>query len=787
MKTNLLRASIIIVTTMQLSACGGGGGGSSTTLPVIPDSDTSNPYIPIEPIDLSGLTISPGTYSQQTKTNTTDLWDEGYKGLGVTIGVVDSGLNPNHPDFYDDNGYSRIDWQNARGVVSPDGYSISFNDEYIDIDAPDYHGTHISSIAAGREFGIAPEATLLPVNVFFDESSAYNTAIHAGVDYAASKTPIINVSITQMVNLSIEGGSSSEYNRYLDTLLGSTSVLVTAAGNGGTDSIGDPVGAEHFENYNEFRNLSINSQLDNKILHVIALDNSSDQIASFSNFPGSCSDVSILSDLSCDNTTMEQIQNNFISVPGTAIEAAYGGYDGSASTYSASYSGTSMATPIVSGGLALLLSAWDQLTPQQAVAILKESANNSGVYSDSATYGVGLMDLQAAIAPLGELKSLGSVSTSEPSSLSTEASYSLNESSLKLPSELKNLSQLDALKSVAYFDKYNRDYAIDVSQLIEVDKKAIEWNRFWAKTAHTQQDYDLDEFTLQLTFNPTESIGIESIALSSNDFDMHWAMNSDDHFLVNSNLHGQSKTNHFQSDQETEFGHSFASAIRLAPNLKLSAAVQSSQNDWLAWQNNMAGKDTPISYDKTSHAAGIFYQATANLELGLATQIEHQKDNLFNSFSSGAFAFGEDNILQSNMLTMNYHQGNNQLFSSFKYGKLIDNRAQSGSYFNVNSATMAELKLGWLHNLSKTSLWGLQAYNSNQLIDANITLTLPTGMDANGLTEYTSFDYKHQGKLIADSVEMFYRSNLTSNTQLLFNVVQTPDDKGLGLSLSGSF
>lgn len=66
-------------------------------------------------------------------------------------------------------------------------------------------------------------------------------------------------------------------------------------------------------------------------------------------------------------------------------------------------SGTSMAAPHVSGALALLMDLFPTLSAEQITERTLVSANKSGIYADSATYGQGLLDLQAASNPIGGL------------------------------------------------------------------------------------------------------------------------------------------------------------------------------------------------------------------------------------------------------------------------------------------------------------------------------------------------------------------------------------------------
>jgi hypothetical protein len=78
------------------------------------------------------------------------------------------------------------------------------------------------------------------------------------------------------------------------------------------------------------------------------------------------------------------------------------GYNLSASS-SGGYSGTSFAAPAVSGAIALLMSAAPNITAQQALQILFQTANKSGAYAQSAIFGQGVMDLNQAMQPVGQV------------------------------------------------------------------------------------------------------------------------------------------------------------------------------------------------------------------------------------------------------------------------------------------------------------------------------------------------------------------------------------------------
>ena len=173
--------------------------------------------------------------------------DMGYDGSGVIIGLVDSGLEYDHINFYDNNGNLRIKriWQQGDNTgTPPDGFS--YGSEYttqseiegIKYDTPTgTHATHVAGIAAGGYrgsdfYGIAPNADIVYVK-FGDNQTSVTDAISYIYSYAESvgKPAVINLSISSFVG-SRDG--SSFFDRVADELQGSGHLMVGAASNYGS-------------------------------------------------------------------------------------------------------------------------------------------------------------------------------------------------------------------------------------------------------------------------------------------------------------------------------------------------------------------------------------------------------------------------------------------------------------------------------------------------------------------------------------------------------------------------
>ncbi|WP_433519475.1 S8 family serine peptidase [Nonomuraea sp. CA-143628] len=246
----------------------------------------------------------------------TEAWKQGFTGKGVTVAVLDSGYDPDHPDL--------------KGVVT---HERNFSDEP-DIRDNLGHGTHVASIVAGageKYRGVAPGANLA-VGKVGGRSGPSDSAVLAGMEWAATEVK------AKVVSMSLGGPDTPEADpveQAVNTLSERTGTLfVISAGNSGAQApVSTPGSAD-------------------AALTVGAVDDH-DRVAGFSSRGPREGDHAIKPD---------------ITAPGVDIMAAEAG-----GTY-VERSGTSMAAPHVAGAAAIMAQRHPDWTGQQLKAALIGSA-----------------------------------------------------------------------------------------------------------------------------------------------------------------------------------------------------------------------------------------------------------------------------------------------------------------------------------------------------------------------------------------------------------------------------
>lgn len=354
----------------------------------------------------------------------------GSTGLGVTIAIVDTGIDLDHPEFA---GRIAIGGKCFGADANCDGGAALGDDD-------NGHGTHVAGIAAAANdgvgnTGVAPEATLLPVKVLAASGEGTYGVVAAGISYASAQG-------ADVINLSLGGPApsiASDYNSLLASLQAAaqTSVIVAAAGNDGNGRL--PIYPAAF---------ATQPGIVGSMIIAGSLRPNGTVISRFSNTPGNGG---------CTGTRTARVcfKDVFLVAPGENIYSTLP--DG---TYG-NATGTSMAAPYIAGAAAVVLSAAPYLTPQEVASILFTSAIDLGKPGTDPIYGRGLVNPVGAIAPLGSL----SISTSGATTSGYKGTGNLRVSGLS--GVLANgLRGSQAARDLTFFDAFGRDYRVDLTKSI---------------------------------------------------------------------------------------------------------------------------------------------------------------------------------------------------------------------------------------------------------------------------------------------------------------------------------
>ncbi|MDW7725840.1 MAG: S8 family serine peptidase [Candidatus Methanoperedens sp.] len=304
--------------------------------------------------------------------NATGVWEFGIDGTGINVSVVDTGINASHPDFSG----RVIGWVDFVSGIN----TLSYDDNG--------HGTHVAGTVAGNgsggtATGVAPNVSLFGVKVLNATGRGPISNVTEGIEWSVdNRADIISLSLGLYDNNSFLANA-------INNAVNSGVVVIAAAGNCG------PTGNPNCPSLGD-RTIAYPAAQENVI--AVGATYINDVIAGFS---------------SRGPTTDERIKPD-VSAPGVDINSLR--HDSSG--YRNDYSGTSMATPHVSGAAALLLHAANtlgiSLTPSDIKNILKNTAVDLGAEGNDNTYGAGRIDVFAAIKSLDTAPAVSANPTSYP-------------------------------------------------------------------------------------------------------------------------------------------------------------------------------------------------------------------------------------------------------------------------------------------------------------------------------------------------------------------------------------
>ncbi len=346
--------------------------------------------------------------------------DNDWVGQNVLVGVMDDGIRA----IRDLEGQVNTGLSRDFGYIENNGKRVNRSGADQIGDQGSDHGTLVAGIIAARDDGegiqgLAPGATLVSLRVTAerDGEKIWGIGRDDALRHAANhQIPIVNMSLARSPG---SRGSSSFMNALEYYNRRANGLLVAAAGNNSAATSGNIV--------------DFDSRFAESWLFVAALETSGENydLADYSNRCG---------------TLMQRC----VVAPALNMSInASGNYQ--------NFGGTSSATPVVSAVAAMILSKWPQLTGVDAGNIILNSARDLGTPGVDATYGHGLVDVEAALRPANPALSNG------------QSTAPLDDTIMVVGEafgEIVGASIGEAFNEVTVLDDYGRDYTGDISGLV---------------------------------------------------------------------------------------------------------------------------------------------------------------------------------------------------------------------------------------------------------------------------------------------------------------------------------
>ncbi len=382
-----------------VAGCGGGSVGSTpapvpapapapTPTPTPTPTPAPTPTPTPVPTPTASSAFQTSEYNRSTgpaQHGAITAWTSGITGAGVTIGIIDSGIDASSPEFAGRISAASRDIIGGRGLTNPDSD----------------HGTNVALIAAAARdntgiLGIAFDATIAAFRADTAGTCATEVATDPKSGCTFSDTNIaagVNAAVAagaKVINLSL--GGSPPNNTLRNSIANAAAngvVVIISAGNDGdsTDPAIDPKNPDPFA-------AGLRAAGNGNVIIAGSVD-VNNVISKFSNKAGNEANsyLSARGERVCcvyENGTIKVVTNA----------------DGSRSVYV--FSGTSFSAPQIAGAAALLRQAFPNLTAVQVVDLLLRSATDAGAAGTDVIYGRGILNITKAFQPQGTTSLAGS-------------------------------------------------------------------------------------------------------------------------------------------------------------------------------------------------------------------------------------------------------------------------------------------------------------------------------------------------------------------------------------------
>lgn len=657
-------------------------------------------------------------------------WGAGATGSGVSVAVIDSGVDSSHPD---------LSGQVLPGIdfVDGDGFAA-------DLTAAS-HGTFVSGLIAGNRngsgiVGVAYDAKILPIRVTDQSQSFTEQNLAAGINFAAnSNARVVNIAIAS------DAPRSPEVLAALQRAAGANKLIVMPAGNTGSAGVLFPA----------FFASSLGGA--GLIAGAIGPDG---QIASFSNRAGS------------------NLQH-YVLAPGVDVQSSTrgGGFTTS--------SGTSWATSFVSGAAAVLLGAFPGLDAQDAAKILKETATDLGAPGPDSTYGWGVINLRNAMAPQGTLQVPGGSSGDGGGSGGGAGAVAVAALAIGGAVAWNSARKKKDLKTALIIDKYGRGYNADIASLIHPNDDQHSLSSVMAGLGHTTRSVGLNaedvaavvlDFSTETVAPTINEISFDPERLSKNDWRAAFDQSIGEHFQF---AYRRNAAYGLPSDESSDLafnGGMFNSSVAAkSAFLNTAGSMQAVALNWHATPGVALGfgiaentSDERFATESDVASIDFAFNATRALTFGIRLS-ETQEDGGFLGGRSGGALSVDEATTSAVRFSARYALSKRfSLLGAWQIGRTKVFENKNAIISNVSTIRSRAWGVGLMAHsiLLDGDAFGISLTRPLRVSSGSALLDVPTGFGANGeLTRNEAlWDLAPEDR--ETDVEIFYRRPLSERSSL---------------------